>query len=57
MTTTDIVLLVIGALVAVSVLVRMMLARRDQLVAEVKQQVGEAKKKQRKAAKAPGEAA
>lgn len=57
MTTTDIVLLVIGALVAVSVLVRMMLARRDQLVAEVQQQVGEARKKGRKTSKSSGEAA
>jgi hypothetical protein len=40
-TTTDIVLLVIGALVAVTILVRMMLARRDQLVAEVQQQLAQ----------------
>jgi hypothetical protein len=39
--TSDVVLLVIGTLVAVTTLVRMMLARRDQLVAEVKRQVEE----------------
>ncbi len=44
MKTSDVVLLVIGALVAVTTLVRMMLARRDRLVAEVKQQVEEARK-------------
>lgn len=47
MTTSDTLLLTIGALVAVATLVRMMLARRDQLVAEVKQQVTESRRDDR----------
>ena len=41
----DLLLYAVGALIAVSSLVRLMLARRDRLVAEVQQQLATRKKR------------
>lgn len=44
----DIFLLIVGCLVAVTTLAKMMIARRDKLVAEVREQLAEAAKRKKK---------
>lgn len=54
---TDIVLLAVTGVIAITALVRMMIARRDRLVAEVKQQVEEERRRKKKAKPQSPEAA